>query len=49
MGAMMGGKGGQGMNPNAAAADPQQPQQPPRKKKKFGIGDLLGGALPVPH
>jgi hypothetical protein len=49
MGAMMGGMGGQGMNPNAATADPQQAQQPPKKKKKFGIGDLLGGALPVPH
>ena len=47
MGGMMGGAGmGQ------AAADQQQAsqgQEPPKKKKKFGIGDLLGGALPVPH
>ena len=46
MGAMM---GGMGMPPAQSAGDPQQAQQPPKKKKKFGIGDLLGGALPVPH
>ena len=42
MGAMMGG-GAMG-----AAADEQQPQaqEPPKKKKKFGIGDLLNGAVP---
>jgi len=44
MGGMMGGAGmGQ------AAADQQQApqgQEPPKKKKKFGIGDLLGGAVP---
>ena len=46
MGAMMGA----GMS--AGEADGQQPQpgqQQPKKKKKFGIGDLLGGAIPVPH
>ena len=47
----MGGmRGGAGMG--QVAADPQQApqgQEPPKKKKKFGIGDLLGGALPVPH
>ena len=50
MGAMMGG-GAMGAGAGQAAGDPQaQPaQQPPKKKKKFGIGDLLGGALPVPH
>jgi hypothetical protein len=49
MAAMMGGAG-------AASADadaPQQPaaqQQPPAKKKRrFGLGDVLGGALPIPH
>ena len=46
MGAMMGGGAGMGANP----PDPQaQRQQPPKKKKRFGIGDLLGGAIPVPH
>ena len=44
MGGMMGGAGmGQ------AAADQQQApqgQEPPKKKKKFGIGDLLNGAVP---
>jgi hypothetical protein len=48
MGAMMGG--GTGMS--AGEGDDQQQPQPgqqPKKKKKFGIGDLLGGAIPVPH
>ena len=49
MGAMMGG----GARMSAGEADgqqqPQPGQQPPKKKKKFGIGDLLGGAIPVPH
>jgi hypothetical protein len=27
----------------------QQEQQQPRKKKRFGIGDILGGAIPIPH
>ena len=42
MGGMMNG-GAMG----AAADDQQQPaQEPPKKKKKFGIGDLLNGAVP---
>ena len=47
MAGMMGG----GMAENGAAPPPQQQaQQPqPQKKKRFGIGDLLGGAIPVPH
>jgi hypothetical protein len=52
MAGMMGG----GMAESGAAAgqqqaqqqDAQQPQQQ-KKKKRFGIGDLLGGAIPVPH
>ena len=51
MAGMMGG----GMAQSGAAAgqqaqqqDAQQPQ-PPKKKRGFGIGDLLGGAIPVPH
>ena len=47
MGGMMGGAMSQ------SAPEQQQPQagqEPPKKKKKgFGLGDLLGGALPVPH
>jgi hypothetical protein len=46
MGAMMGGA----MSEQAPEQQQPQPGQEPRKKKKkFGIGDLLGGALPVPH
>src|SRR5436190_16019840 len=41
MGAMMGG-GAMG----AAPDEQQQAQEPPKKKKKFGIGDLLNGAVP---
>lgn len=41
---MMGGGGAQ------AQQDEQQPQQePPKKRKGFGLGGLLGGALPLPH
>ena len=47
MGAMMGGGAGMGANPPDPQAQPGQ--QPPKKKKRFGIGDLLGGAIPVPH
>jgi hypothetical protein len=43
MGAMMGGGDG-----GAQAQDAQQQQQP-RKKRRFGIGDLIGGAIPIPH
>jgi hypothetical protein len=28
---------------------PQQQPQQPRKRKGFGLGDLIGGALPIPH
>jgi hypothetical protein len=42
MGQMMGG----GYGGAAQAGEQQQPQEPPKKKKKFGIGDLLGGAIP---
>ena len=46
MGRMMGGDGGQ----EAQQQPPQQQQaQQPRKRKGFGLGDLLGGALPIPH
>jgi hypothetical protein len=51
MAGMMGG----GMAGSGAAAgqqaQQQDAQQPQSKKKKrgFGIGDLLGGAIPVPH
>jgi hypothetical protein len=39
MGGMMGASGD-------ADAQPQDAQQPPKKKKRFGIGDLIGGAIP---
>jgi hypothetical protein len=45
MGGMMGG----GAMGQAGEAQPPQGQEPPKKKKRFGIGDLLGGAIPVPH
>jgi hypothetical protein len=50
MAGMMGG----GMAANGAAAgqgSQEQAQQPPPQKKKrgFGLRDLLGGAIPVPH
>lgn len=31
-----------------AAAGPGEPGQPPKKRKKFGLGDILNGAIPVP-
>jgi hypothetical protein len=51
LGGMMGGAmmGGPAMAQPGAAQQQQPGQQPPKKKKKFGIGDLLGGALPVPR
>ena len=49
MGAMMGGGAGMGAGEADGQQQPQPGQQPPKKKKKFGIGDLLGGAIPVPH
>jgi hypothetical protein len=39
MSGMMGGSGD-------AEAQPQDTQQPPKKKKRFGIGDLIGGSIP---
>ena len=47
MGGMM-GDGGDGGG-QAQAQDAQQQQQPKKKKRGFGLGDLLGGAIPVPH
>ena len=51
MGAMMGGYGGQGEGAQAQQqqSPQQQQQQPPKKKRGFGLGDLIGGALPIPH
>jgi hypothetical protein len=49
MGAMMGGGAGMSAGEADGQQQPQPGQQPPKKKKKFGIGDLLGGAIPVPH
>jgi hypothetical protein len=43
MAAMMGG----GTAQNGDADEPQP--QPKKKKKGFGLGDLLGGAVPLPH
>ena len=40
-----GGDGGAQAQQQAA----EQQQQPPEKKRRFGIGDVLGGALPIPH
>jgi hypothetical protein len=33
---------------DAEGADPSQQQQQPKKKKRFGIGDVLKGAIPLP-
>jgi hypothetical protein len=43
--------GGLAANGAGAGQGQQQAEQPqPKKKKKgFGLGDLLGGAVPVPH
>jgi hypothetical protein len=52
MGAMMGGYGAaaNGAGNGSAQAQPQAAeQQQPKKKKKFGLGDVLGGALSIPH
>ena len=40
MGGMMGASG------DGAAAQQGQQTQQPKKKKRFGIGDLIGGAIP---
>jgi hypothetical protein len=40
----MGAMGGMG----GASAQPGQPTQPPKKRKKFGLGDVLKGVVPVP-
>ena len=46
MAAMMGG----GMAASGDSDEPQSQQPQPKKKKRgFGLGDLLGGAVPVPH
>jgi hypothetical protein len=39
MGGMMGGSGD-------ADSQPQDAQQQPKKKKRFGIGDFIGGSIP---
>ncbi len=39
MGGMMGGS-------NDGDAQSQQQAEPPKKKKRFGLGDLIGGAIP---
>jgi len=48
---LMRGMGQMGAYGNGDQAQPQQeqPAQQPAKKKRFGIGDLLGGAIPIPH
>jgi hypothetical protein len=46
MGAMMGG--GMAVPPGAEAQAEEQ-AQPKKRKRGFGLGDLLGGAIPVPH
>jgi hypothetical protein len=40
----MGAMGGM----TAAPGQPVQPGQPPKKRKKFGIGDVLKGTIPIP-
>lgn len=40
----MGGYGGA----SAQQGQPGQPGQPPKKRKKFGLGDILNGTVPVP-
>jgi hypothetical protein len=47
MGAMMGG-GDDGQEARQQAPQQQQ-QQPPKKRRGFGLGDLLNGAIPIPH
>jgi hypothetical protein len=44
----IGQMGGAGDEDAQANPQGQQPQQP-RKKKRFGIGDLIGGAIPIPR
>ena len=48
MGAMMGGGGGDERQ-QAQQQQQQQQQQQPKKRRGFGLGDLIGGALPIPH
>jgi hypothetical protein len=43
MGGMMGAS-----DDEAAPQQGQQPQQPKKKKRGFGLGDLIGGAIPHP-
>jgi hypothetical protein len=48
MAGMMGG--GMAANGVGAGQGQQQAEQPkPKKKRGFGLGDLLGGVVPVPH
>jgi hypothetical protein len=42
----MGGYGGSYGGGDGASSDQPQPPEQPKKKKRFGIGDLLGGAVP---
>jgi hypothetical protein len=51
MGAMIGGYGAGAAQAQAQqqAAEQQPQQQQPKKKKKFGLGDVLDGALSIPH
>jgi hypothetical protein len=37
-----------GMGDMRGAAEPVQPGQPPKKRKRFGLGDILNGTVPVP-
>ena len=37
-----------GSNDDVAAERPQPSSQQPKKKKRFGLGDLVRGALPIP-
>jgi hypothetical protein len=45
---MHGMSGMMGASGSDEAPQQSQPQQP-AKKKRFGIGDLLGGSIPIPH
>jgi hypothetical protein len=49
MGAMMGAGGGAEGQEAQQQPQQQQQQQPPKKRRGFGLGDLIGGAVPIPH
>ncbi len=38
-----------GASDDGAAPHPAQQPQQPKKKKRFGLGDLIGGAIPIPQ